>query len=309
MLRTALVLVAATAALSAQAQPPSRTFEVASVKPGLSPAALGRQAAASGGQFPPVSFGINTFPGGRLTAYANVRTIIARAYGIKDYQIDAAPNWLGEEYFSIDARAGGDATAAEFNEMLKALLADRFGLRAHSSTRIGQVHSLVFARADRRLGPALKATSPECLAEIEARKQKREAAPPPPRPARAPGQPPDMTPRCGVFMTMSSSSGATTMSVSGQPLSTLVDSLTSDLKAPVVDRTGLEGMFDYVVEYESQRTAAALGGRGGLDANSTEPPKPPLRTAIEGQLGLKLQSAVGDVPMVVIDAVERPKPD
>ena len=57
---------------------------------------------------------------------------------------------------------------------------------------------------------------------------------------------------------MSTSSGATTLSVSGQPLSALVDSLTSDLSSLVVDRTGLEGMFDFVVEYESQRTAVAL---------------------------------------------------
>lgn len=311
MMRTALVVVCATATLSAQSQQnPSRTFEVVSVKPGLSPSDLGRQAAANGGQFPTVSFGIRTFPGGRLSAYANVRTMIARAYEIKDYQIEGGPKWLGEEYFSIEARAGSDATPAEFNAMLKALLADRFGLRAHSSTRLGQVHNLVLARTDRRLGPGLKPTSPECLAEIEARKQKSETAPPaPPRPPRVGGQPPDMTPRCGVFMTMSSSSGATTMSVSAQPISTLVDSLASDLRSLVVDRTGLEGMFDYVVEYESQRTAAALGGRGGLDPNSTESPKPPLRIAIERQLGLKLESAEGQVPILVIDAAERPKPD
>jgi uncharacterized protein (TIGR03435 family) len=111
------------------------------------------------------------------------------------------------------------------------------------------------------------------------------------------------------MMTMGSSSGATTLSVSGQPISTLVNSLSADLSSLVVDRTGLEGMFDYVVEYESQRTAASLGGRGGLDANSTESPKPPLRSAIEGQLGLKLESADGEVPILVIDAAERPTPD
>jgi len=99
------------------------------------------------------------------------------------------------------------------------------------------------------------------------------------------------------------------MSVSAQPISSLVDSLTADLGSPVVDRTGLEGMFDYVVEYESQRTATALGGRGGLDPNSIESPRAPLRKAIEGQLGLKLESAEGQIPILVIDAAERPKPD
>lgn len=309
MLRIVVVAVCAVATLSAQSQSPSRTFEVVSVKPGLSPSDLGRQAAANGGQFPQVPFGIRTFPGGRLTANTNLRTMIARAYDIRDYQIEGAPPWLGEEYFSVEGRADGDATAAEFNQMLKAVLVDRFGLRAHTSTRQGQVHNLVLARADRRLGPGLKPTSPECLAEIEARKQKPETPPPAPRPTRFVDQPPDMSLRCGILMTMSSSSGASTMSVSGQPLSTLVNSLIADLGSLVVDRTGLEGMFDYVVEYESQRTAVLLGGRGGLDPDSTESPKPPLRTAIERQLGLKLESAEGQVSILVIDAVERPRPD
>ena len=110
-------------------------------------------------------------------------------------------------------------------------------------------------------------------------------------------------------MTMGSSSGAMTMSVSGQPISTLVDSLTSDLGSLVVDRTGLVGMFDYVVEFESPRTATALGGRGGLDPNSVDSPRPPLRNAIESQLGLKVESAQGEIPILVIDAVERPRPD
>jgi uncharacterized protein (TIGR03435 family) len=310
-LSIALILVGAAATLGAQSQQsPSRTFEVVSVKPGLSPYEMGRQAAANGGDFSAVSFGIRTFPGGRLTAYANLRTMIARAYEIKDYQIEGAPKWLGEEYFSVEGRAGGDATAAEFNEMLKALLADRFGLRTHASTRQGQVHNLVFTRADRKLGPGLNPTPPDCLAQIEARKKAPETPrSPPPAPPRAAGQPPDMTPRCGVSMGMSSVTGATTMSVSAQPISSLIDSLTADLGSPVIDRTGLEGMFDYVVEYESPRTAAALGGRGGLDPNSTESPRPPLRTAIERQLGLKLESAEGQIPILVIDAAERPKPD
>lgn len=309
-LSIALMLVSAPLALVAQSQQsPLRTFEVVSVKPGLSPYELGRQAAANGGDFSAIRFGISTFPGGRLTAYANLRTMIARAYGIKDYQIDGAPKWLADEYFSVEARAGGEATAGEFDEMLKVLLSDRFGLRTHASTRQGQVHNLVLARADKRLGPGLKPTSPECLAQLEARKQKPETPPPaPPRPSRESG-PPDMAPRCGLWMTMSSSSGATTLSVSGRPLSALVDALTSDLGSLVVDRTGLDGMFDFVVEHESQRGAIALGGRGGLDPNSTESPKPPLRKAIEGQLGLKLESAEGQIPILVIDAVERPKPD
>ncbi len=302
MLRTAIGVMLAAVVVSAQSsQVPSPTFEVVSVKPALSPSELGRQAAENGGQFQAVQFGIRTFPGGRLTAYTNVRELIARAYQIKDYQLEGGPKWLGEEYFSVEARAGRDATAAEFNDMLKALLAERFGLRVHNSTRQGQVHDLVLARADRRLGPGLKPTSPECLAQIEARKAKSVSVP---SPSTAP-----RVGECGTWMTMFSPSGGTTLSVSGQPLSALVEMLISEIGGPVVDRTGLEGLFDIVVEHESQRFAVALGGRGGLDPNGTDSPKPPLPNAIERQLGLKLESVQGQIPTLVIDAAERPMPN
>src|SRR6185436_16424588 len=127
------------------AQQRTATFEVASVKPALSPYEAGRQAgaaAAAGRDAPPTpNFGIRTYPGGRLSATATVRAMIARAYEIKDYQIEGGPKWLGDDYFAVEARAGGEATAAEFNAMLKALLADRFGLRTHPSTRQGQIYS------------------------------------------------------------------------------------------------------------------------------------------------------------------------
>jgi uncharacterized protein (TIGR03435 family) len=288
-----------------------REFEVASVKPALSPFELGRQAATTGGPLPAMSFGIRTLPGGRLAATATLRTLIARAYGVKEYQIEGGPSWLGEDYFTIDARADGEATAADVDEMLKALLAQRFGLRARTATRRGQVHTLVLARADGRLGSGLKPTPADCLAEIEERKRAAAAAPPgAPAPSRSPVlRPPDMTPRCGLTMMAGSSSGAMTLSASGQPLSMLVDRLASDLGATVVDRTGLTGLYDFLIEFESRQTAGLLGGRAGLDVNSTEAPRPPLRNAIEGQLGLKIESAEGEVPTLVIEAVDRPTPD
>ena len=69
----------------------------------------------------------------------------------------------------------------------------------------------------------------------------------------------------------------------------------------------LDGMYDILVEYEPQRYAVAA--RAGLDPNSTESPKLPLPNAIERQLGLKLETAIGDIPTVVVDAAEKPAPD
>lgn len=324
-----LVSVAAAADLLAQSQanPGPLTFEVTSVKPTLSPAEAGREAgraAASGAPMPlppAIPFGIRTFPGGRFTANTTVLALIARSYDVKEYQVDGGPKWIREDYFVIDARAGRDATAAEFNEMVKALLADRFGFRAHPSTRPGKVYSLLLARPDRKLGSALKPTPPECVAQIEERKRTAAASPPPTSPAPPPpppasrnqaSGPPDMTPRCGTTRSMMSlaGGGVMTLSVSGQPISLLVERLASDLSATVVDRTGLEGLFDFLIEFEAPRFPGIPElNRGGLDPNGTDSPKPPLRNAIEGQLGLKLEATEGQVPILVIDAAERPTAD
>ena len=90
---TALIAVSAlarpaarvlTAQSAVSAQPGPRTFEVASVKTGLSPTESGRLRAAGRGSAAPNIFGIRTFPGGRLTANATLKALIGRAYGVKD---------------------------------------------------------------------------------------------------------------------------------------------------------------------------------------------------------------------------------
>ena len=94
---------------------------------------------------------------------------------------------------------------------------------------------------------------------------------------------------------------------SGRPLSSLLDHLSGELAAPVIDRTALDGMYDVHLEYEPQRFAVAA--RTGLDPNSTESPKPPLANAVERQLGLKLTVTTGDVAFVIIDGADKPMPD
>ena len=311
----ALSLVAGTRAIDVQAQSTAtskpRQFEVASVKPTLSPAELGAQAgrlAAQGGApqpAAPVFFGIRT-TGSRFSASTvTLRGLIARAYGVKAYQIQGGPPWAASDYFTIEARASGDATNDEFNEMLKALLADRFGLRARQETQPGKVYALTLARPDRRLGSGLKRTSGQCVAQIEERKRN------PPAPgtsstAAARFSPTDPA-ECGSYRIMGTAN-STTITFSGQPMSTLVDHISSELAAPVVDRTGLDGLFDILAEYESQRRVA-FGGPSGLDPNSTESPKLPLPNALERQLGIKLEMSTGEIPMIVIEAAEKPLPD
>jgi uncharacterized protein (TIGR03435 family) len=291
---------------SAQEPAGERRFEVASVKPALSPAELGAQAAraaANGTPVPAPRFGIDTLPGGRFTAMSTLKQLVANAFDVRDYQIDGGPKWLTSDYFDINATAGADATPADVRAMLRALLAERFALRAHSETREAPVHVLTIARSDGRLGSQLKPTSQECIQQLEDRKKGLAAAPPVPSASREF----PTAPRCGLLSMMTRVTGGSTISIGGMELSSLVRQISSELSAPVDDRTGLSGLFDITLDYLSERR---IGTRAnGLDPNSTDTTAPPMAAALQQQLGLRLEKQSGALPIVVIDAAELPTPD
>jgi uncharacterized protein (TIGR03435 family) len=303
-----IVLMAGGAAgVSGQSAAESR-FEVASIKTAMSPAEMGRAAAASGaangGRMSFPLLGVHIQPGGRLVGIANLQTLILRAYGIREYQIEGGPTWLTTDYFDIVAKAEREtATEVELNEMLKSLLAERFGLRVHVETRRAPVHTLTLARADGRLGRGLTRTSQECQTSLEERKRTGARSAPPSGPP-TPGKP-----MCGLTtMSLQARNGPATYTMGGQSLAALVERISSELGAPVIDRTGLTGLFDVVLEYESTRRPAGMPA-AGLDPNSTDPLPVPLPAALQDQLGLKLEKGVGPLPITIIDAAELPSPN
>ena len=289
------------AAGSAQSQAPvgDRHFEVASVKP-TSPQFF---QGAPGGLAELRRVGISTLPGGRFTASTvTLKMLIANAFDVRDYQIEGGPPWLTSDFFEITATAGADASPTDVRSMLRTLLAERFGLRTHTDTRQASLYTLTLARADGRLGPNLKQTTPECIQQIEDRK----AGKPSTAPAFHSNNRPT-APVCGAVFTTVNASGAQMMMMGGMELTALVRQISSQLAAPVVDRTDLTGLFDVTLEFMSARR---IGGRApGLDPNSTEPMPVPIEAAIQPQLGLKLDKEIGPLPIVVIDAAARPTPD
>ena len=305
-------------------QPAERRFEVASVKPGLSPYEQGRLAGL-GQPVPAARFGIQTQPGGRFLAGSSLKQLIAEAFDVKDYQIEGGPEWLATDYFEITANAGADATPADVNAMLRTLLNERFALRTRTETRQAPVYVLTVARSDGRLGSRLTPSTPECVQQMQETQQRRNDPAPAPQPERTPEvqarEQADMrermkrmmagdlanAPRCGTTMMGSRANGGTTYVAGGMEISSLVSRLSSELSAPVVDRTELSGRFDVTLEYLSERS---FNGRpAGLDPNSTDPLPVPLVGALQQQLGLKLEKQIGPMPVVVIDAAARPTPD
>jgi uncharacterized protein (TIGR03435 family) len=294
-------------------------FDVASVKPSLSPAQLVQNAPRGpNGELTLTPAGIRTFPGGRFTAnVVTLRRLIAWAYDVHDWQIEGASRWMENEYFSIEARAPADATAAQFREMLQSLLVDRFKLEARRTTRPGKLHTLVLAHGDGKVAPWLARTQPDCVRQLEQRERVAAAARAEGRTLTAADVPAgavtalrvgDRQLACGGVTMGGNASGATTLGVSGTRISYLTDRLAEEERSPVVDGTGLEGLFDFVVDFDSVRPVFPDAGYG-LSVNFSAPSKPPLRVAIRDQLGLKLESVEGQVPILVIDAAEKPTAD
>src|SRR5207248_2744153 len=203
---------------------------------------------------------------------------------LRNGDIIGVPSWAEMDAFDIEGRAesGFNATAEQMRLMVESLLEDRFQLKAHWETREMATYNLVAAKN----GPKLKLSDDQSSARIDVQ-------------ARNP-QVPMLR---GVVRTIASPSpSGMTVTVSGNalPIDTIVSQLQSYAGRPVFDKTGLNGMFELRLVF----ILDTVGGNAAPQATSSDPSGPSLATAIEEQLGLKLESAKGPVEVLVIDSVQ-----
>jgi uncharacterized protein (TIGR03435 family) len=247
-------------------------FAVASVKP------------SAEATTPVAMLPLVTVQPGRLSASnATLRALVRTAYGVEDFQIDGGPAWSGSQRFDITANAPG-SSAAELAPMLRTLLADRFGLRTHIVQREMPVFFLVRARAraDGPLGPDLVRSAVDCSAASS---------------------------RCGVAPV--GRNGGFAMRATGQGMGVLARLLSQALGQPVFDRTGLDGVYDFELAFDMSDLAPRAARYGLLPPGVAAQPSdnPPLLTAIQEQLGLKLERQRSPVDVIVIDAATVPVAD
>jgi uncharacterized protein (TIGR03435 family) len=266
------------AAEQAVQAPPGPSFEVASVKPNKSgPGAVQRA-------------GVQ--PGDRVTmTNVTLRTLIQVAYpGVSE--IVGGPGWVGSgpagDRFDVNAKAEGPASREQLQLMLRTLLADRFKLAVHTESRDEPVFALVFARSDRRLGPNLRPAATDCAAL---------------RAAAASSGAPDP---CGL-RTFTSALMTGRMSVRGMGLDQILGLLSRDAGRKIVDKTGLSGAFDCELTWTPQVFLQRTFDRERFA--SIDPDGPSIFTAVQEQLGLKLESTKGPVEVLVIDHAEHPTED
>ena len=261
------------------AQTPARvSFEAASIKPndGTTP-----------GQ------GIRIQPGGRFNVTnMPVRTLITFAYQLQQYQLVGGPAWINDDRFNIVAKLEGDLAPSGPGQpdramlALRTLLEERFQLVVHRETRQLDIYAMTLEKPGQpgpKLTPAANDCSPEAMAA-------RRAAPPE-------TQKPLF---CGLQLR-----GPGKFALSGMPLSFYATTLANQVGRFVVDRTGLEGRWDF----ELTAAPAPPGGQI-VDAVPTDPDGAPhLFTALREQLGIKLDATKGDVEVLVVDRVEKPTAD
>ena len=244
--------------------------------------------------------------------YSNlpIGVLLRQALQKPDYQIVGVPGWTNTDRYTIRAKAPEGAPLTALTALMLNLLKDRFQLATHVETRELPIFNLVVARADGRLGPDLKATPAECQATLAERLAAAKAAaaggraggPLPPPPA-FPG-PNDPLP-CG-FVRLNPGIAAG----SGRTIEQIVPTLSDLVGRPVIDKTGLKGLFDFALKYAPEgRAAGPFGPPPGAPAPPVDPDVPSLSTAVQEQLGLRLESARGPVEVVVIDKLEKPALD
>jgi uncharacterized protein (TIGR03435 family) len=234
--------------------------------------------------------GTSDTPDGLTARFVPIKQIIQRAFGAESYQISGGPDWLNSERYDVDAKFDS-STADELQKlspadriltrqlMLQKILAERFNLTVHKESKELQTYSLIVAKN----GPKLHEVK---LDDAEASK---------PKPGPAPGS---------SQMTAGAAGGQIRGFAS--PLSNLAVMLTNFLHRPVIDRTGLTGIYDFTLRWTPDENQAQVSSNASGLPSSDPTGGPSIFTAIQEQLGLKLESAKGPVEIIMIDKIERP---
>ena len=252
------------------------TFEVAAIKP----------SAETG-----FRTGIQMQPGGGLRVNgATLKMLLTIAYDVREFQIVGGPSWISSDRYDILAKASGTGSETQTNDprhmtdtqmktvreqmqqRLQALLAERCQLAIHRETKEQPVYALLVGKNGPKIQP------------VETKDG---------------GAQPRMMMGRGM------------VNGQGVELQMLATVLSNQLGRPVLDRTGLKGHFDIRLEWtpDPGQSITPLGGAPPPGVQAPPPPDPngpSIFTAVQEQLGLRLESQKGPVEMIVIDRVEKP---
>jgi len=252
--------------------------------------------------------GLGTGPGGGHFRVTNLplRQLIILAYadrsqgppapgGGPGVAITGGPSWINTDRYDIEARPeqGFIPTVEQAQKMLQALLEERFGLQVRHETKDGPIYALTVAKG----GLKAKKSADQTPLNFEAPTPGGPAGGPPPPPP-APFNPGGPMPR-GMMMV-----GIGQLRATAQTMSGFAGLLTGSAGRKVVDRTSLEGLYDFELNWTPDQIPANLPADAPFPR--PDPNGPSIFTALQEQLGLKLESATGPLESIVIESVHKP---
>jgi len=272
----AVVVALLAIVVCASAQTPRPSFEAASVKVNRAGGPLTRIAS----------------PTGRFSAVnVTLRMLIRNAYQLQDFRMIGGPGWMDTDRFDVEATAGASVPFDQIRAMTRTLLEDRFRLKTHTETRELPIYVLSVARRDAKLGDQIKPSGAACLPMTPPA-----GAPPPPPPP--PGPAPNGAPQCPSMLAPGNISGRKIT------IARLATTLALFLNRAIVDKTNLSGVYDLDLRWLPDQAPPIDVRNAPTDATA-----PPLFTAMQDQLGLKLEPSRGPVEVLVIDGAEKPTED
>ena len=217
--------------------------------------------------------GFMTFPApGRLSApNFPLQMLIGFAYSGEGagLEVTGGPDWIRQDRYNVQAQAEGTPTQPELRLMLRTLLAERFGLKVHTDSKPIDVYEMVLARSDGKLGPKVEPFDGECV------------------------------PGARVCQALINPNG---FNIVGNTMGMVANLLSNrgGLGRRVVDKTGVTGRFTVKFEFPYGQANA----KAAPDPLASEGVS--IFTAVQEQIGVKLQPGKGTQPLLVVDSVARP---
>lgn len=214
-----------------------------------------------------------------LATGVTAKYLIELAYEVRDFQISGGPSWADSEKYAINAKIDEDTVEAlkklpreqgsgRRQLMLQSLLVERFKLKLSHSSKELPIYALAVAKNGPKLSQAANPAGPSG----------------------------------------SSSNKRGEVTITGMPMSSFADWLSRQLGRKVVDKTGLQGKYDFSLRWSPERLTPIGGNAANANAATPSPDSSGVSifTALQEQLGLKLESQKGPVEILVIDSIERP---
>jgi uncharacterized protein (TIGR03435 family) len=218
------------------------------------------------------SSGVHIQPGGLFKCEnATLKQLVSFAYDLKNYEILSGPAWIDSAIFTIEARVSNLTPSdgnyqTQMKSRIQSLLEDRFHLSTHFETRQQPAYEFIIAKNGPKMRPAATSTKDSGL-----------------------------TARPGHLI------------AKNVALSQLARSLSLQLGREVLDKTEMSGRYDFELVYAPEARDGIFGELLPPEATAAaDASAPSIFTALQEQLGLRLESASAPLPLLIIDSAEKP---